>query len=1040
MRTVGSASALVLSLLALPAAGQATISDGNITVTVNESGLLVGLPEGGLETFDGKTAQVLPGLGEWFGVSYDDPLHGHLEFVGNGLEADWSRHRKEVREVAFQADEHGILATTLAGDLLVETRFSFDAKGPYLIAGSTLTNVGARTIKDIYYTREWRAPGERWSFPDDMMVPLRIGEDVCRRAWMFGDMEPGKTVGTGWSYVELGTLDDPGPADGVDVPLSLWTSASWPGGLTVGLTNGISFGDYDADGWTDIFTLQGGDLFRNINGQDWQIVVNLKAALPFADRRYGVSFGDYDNDGLPDIGCEPRDFPGDTCFHLFHNLGGGPNFVDVATNPAIIDVQACNSHAETICWGDTDGDGNMDMFLPVYPSFHFGGPGNFFYYNLGPVAPGGEYAFKEMVDMAGLDNPPGTSRPEGAQFIDTDFDGDFDLFCNGTMYRNISVPGTPLFDNATVNAGIQFTSTLEEGIVFFDKEMDGDFDLVAVYSNAAIGVRVYEAKGDGSYELLPTSVVDSFQIGLDLGISSEDWDNDGDMDLTTRQVFRRNQFMETGTANFTVATHNIPASFLTSATPAWGDWDKDGDLDCALGNWLSVGHFYENTLYDTETPDDDRRYARVRVMRDSDTVPFGLENEYGAIVELHVAGEAGLRRKKFVSSSGGYLNQNEYVLHFALPEDPAPDDDAADLVYDLTVDLAGPPGDGFLRIDKHVNPVLGGIQLAELADREIVVYRSGKVLMDGVEFAASPAASIVQGTTTDGLTMPGPTTAVPALAAAPANTWVGIEFDTLAATGPVRVNEVIVDGQLDAAVACGANNGNIVLWDVTVPGNPTIVNGGVIDGTTVSTNNRSYFRMNAVLDAGRTYRLVAAVTDTRTTPVTAPVVTGAIAVNGGLNYTDLAPCLGTAAAAAALDGNGVPIAMRFNEDVGPAFVDLGLGLAGAGGVPALSGGGNYTTGGAYTLDVAGAAASAPAAVALGFSANPFEAFGGTIVPALDAIQAGLTTSAGGTLNLGGNLPPNVAPGASFYYQVAVIDPSAPQGVAFSNALAGSVQP
>ena len=874
-----------------------------------------------------------------------------------------------------------------------------------------------------------------------MMVPLRLEAGIRRRAWMFGDMAPGVTVGAGFSFISSADAGAPGPADGVDVPLSQWIGGSWPFGVTVGSTNGISFGDYDADGWPDMFTLQGGNLFRNVDGQDWVVTVNLKAALPFADRRYGTSFGDYDNDGLPDIGCEPRDFPGDTCFHLFHNLGGGPNFMDVAGDPAVIDVQACNSHAESICWGDTDGDGNMDMFLPVYPAFHFGGPGNFFYYNLGPVGPGGAYAFQEQIVPSGLDNPPGTSRPEGAQFVDTDFDGDFDLFCNGTLYRNISTPGTALFDNATPNTGIQFSNQLEEGITYLDADLDGDFDLLVVYTNGAIGVRLYEAKGDGTFDLLPTSVIDSFSTGLDLGVSTEDWDNDGDMDVTTRQVFRRNQFMETGTTKFTVASHSIPGGFITSATPAWGDWDKDGDMDCALGNWLSSGHFYENTTYGAATPENDRRYLRVRVMRDSDTVPFGLENEYGAIVEVQVEGEEKtFRRKKFVSSSGGYLTQDEYTLHFAMPDDPAPADPTVDVVTDVTVDLAGPPGMGFLRIDKHVNPVLGGIQLAELADREIVVYRSGKVIIDGCTFDPTPVQPIELLTTTGGLITPGPLTSVPALAAVAPNHFIGIEVDTFSTTEPVRLNEIIVDGTLDSSDSCSGEAGTIDIWDVSTPGSPVQVSNARIDQVSVSTNDRSYYRTNVILDPGKTYRIVAKVTETRSTSITAPVATGALTVNGGLSFTDSLPCLGLNVSGAILDLNAVSMAVRFSETVGAPFVDMGSGLAGAGGIPALSGTGSLEAGSAYSLDVTGAASSAPAAIAIGASADWQVLFGGTIVPALDAIFAGLTTTGSGTMNLNGTWPATAPPGVSFYYQIAIIDAGAPLGVAFTNAIAGSTQP
>ena len=1034
----------IVSLLTLASSSifaQATISDGDITVAVNQLGLLIDVPSEGIQTYDGKTALLQAGTPEWFGVCYDD-ASGHHEFVGSGLQPDWATGRASVVPVSFQASDREVFAVTRAGDLEITTWIHFDPDGPYLLASAELRNVGSRTLTNIYYTREWGNMNRSWSYPADSGVSLPLGAQIQRSVWMFGDMTPDMSTGAGFSYIKPSTGALPSPDGGVDVPLSEWMGGSWPAGLVVGETNGISWGDHNADGFPDIVALEGGNVIENLNGQDWAVVANLKTLLPASSNRYGTSFGDYNEDGLPDIATEPRRFSGDTCAHLFRN-DGAATFVDVSGDPAIVDLQACDSDAESICWGDVDGDSRLDWFLPVYPSWHGGGPGNFFYYNLGPVGPGGAYAFQEQSFASGLDNPCcTTARPEGAQFVDTDFDGDFDLYSNGTLYRNISTPGTALFDNPTANAGIQFSDELEEGIVFFDKEMDGDFDFFSVYTNGTIGVRVFEARGDGSYKLLSGPAVESHLTGLNLGISAADWDNDGDIDFTTRQVFRKNQFMETGTASFTVATTGIPATHLTSATPAWADWDLDGDLDCALGNWQSTGHFYENTLYGAGTSDNERRNVRVRVMRDSATVPAGLETEYGAIVEIHVAGEEnGPRRKRFVSSSGGYLNQDEYPVHFALPADPAPGDAAVDLTFDVTVDLSGPPGDGFLRIDKHVNPVLGGVQFAELVDREITVFRSGKVILDGCTFDPGPAQSIVHNTTTGGLDVPTPTTALAALTAVPADTLVGLEFDTLAASGPVRLVEVILDGQLDLSTDCSGELANITVWEIA-PFGPfflaSVVDNGRLDGVTVTTNDRTYLRTNVLLEPGKVYRVFAAVTESRLTAIAGPVTTGGVTVLGGFSYTDLNACDIDPVVTA--DPSFVPMALRFSEDPGAPFVNLGFGQAGASGVPSLTGTGTLKPGSPYSLDLTSAAPNAAVGLAVGFSANCFNAFGTTIVPALDSLVGGLMTDGTGALSVSDTWPVTFPAGTSFYYQMAVIDPTAPFGIAFSNAMAGSTQP
>jgi hypothetical protein len=1023
-------------------AAQATISKGGITVTIDRSGLLERVPATGLRTLDGPEVVLTPSTPEWFGISFNQNGR-HVEGVGLGAQPDWADGRVVVQPVAFAATAGEVDAITRVGDMEIHTRFYFDDTQPFLLASVTMTNVGPSILKDILYTREWGG-GETWSFPLDMPSPQPLETGIRRRCWMFGDMEPGRTVGAGFSYVlpkdMPGGGGGPAPLAAVDVPLSLWTSPTWPSGLVIGNTAGISFGDYDADGFTDLFALWGGSLIRNLGGNDWQVVADLKALLPPTTYRYGSSFGDYDNDGLPDIGCEPRACcGGDTCHHLFRNLGGGPNFMDVATNPAIMDVQACGADAETIIWGDVDGDANLDMFLPVYPSFVSGGPGNFFWHNQGPTGPGGAYRFLEKIGPSGLDNPPGTARPEGAMFLDTDFDGDAEIYSNGTLYRNVSTPGTPLFNPmTTAGSGIKYSNSLEEGIVFHDIDLDGDLDFTGVWSSGAIGVRVFEALGDGVYSELPTSTVDSYTTGLDLGISTEDWDNDGDMDLTTRQIFRRNQYVETGVVKFTVATHTIPAGHLTSATPAWGDWDRDGDLDCGLGNWTSIGHFYENTSYGTDTPDDRRRYVRLRIVRDSATVPRGLETEYGAYGEIHVVGETDVRRRKLVSSSGGYLNQDEYSLHFAVPADPVPLDPAADLTFDVSVDLAGPPQDGFLRIDKHVNPVLGDVKLAQLVDREIVVFRSGKVQMDGCTYDPLPARSIVHRTSTDGLIRALPTTTIPAPAPAGSNTFVGLEFHTLGAAGPLRINEILVDGQLDSPTAC-TDPTNIALWDVTSPGAPFLVSNGALIETTRPNNRRSYFRTNIVVDPGRVYRMVARVTSQRSTSIVGPVATGGVTVTGGIAFVDTTPCAGGILPFVTPDPTRVYLAFRFSEDPIDPFTNFGGGAPGTSGIPVLAGTGSLQVGAPTTLSVSSALPGAPAALAIGFTADCQTILGTQVLPALDVIVGGLAITGGGTLSLTPAWPA-LPPGTSLYFQTAVIDAGAFGGVAFSNGIAGTTQP
>ena len=689
------------------------------------------------------------------------------------------------------------------------------------------------------------------------------------------------------------------------VPLSLWTSTAYPAGLNFGTNMGLSWGDYDADGSIDVFNAYSRSLWRNMSRSSWLRVGDFSTTIPETERRYGSSFGDYNNDGYPDIAVSSRTPQwGDDKFHLLRNLGTGPNFTDVAEDPAIVDVQPYGN-AETLCWADVDGDSNLDLFVPEYPGTL--GPGNFFLHNLGPTGPAGAYRFAEISAPANLDVPPDTERPEGAQFADVDFDGDVDLYSNNTLYQNISPKGTPSFRPLSEAAsGIGLRGYLDEGAMFFDYDLDGDLDLVVSYVDPQVGVRIWENRGDGTFFAAESTIIDSPGSGLDLGMSAEDWDNDGDIDFTTREVFRRNMLVEDGTRHFTVEANTIAPDKIDAALPAWGDWDGDGDLDCAMGDWGKNGFLFENKLYNAATPLADRRYVRVRAVRDSAAAPRGLEVEYGASAEVRIVDRPDpFRRRKFVASSSGYLNQNQYTLQFGLPPRGG---SGPDLAFDVSVDFPGAPTDGLWRVDKHVNPILGAIDLGSLSDREITVYRSGRVVIQGVGYDPIVDATPDLTTTSSGLALPGDAPLPEPTITASEIWYAGLSFDTRDATKPLSLRELILDGQLAPAVDCGSGPANVVLWDVTGDA-PLIVTGGILALTTSDRNRRSYFTTDIELAPGHVYRLVAHVTSYRMSPVAAFAADG-INVRGGVLYASSA-CSTTEMESATADAGSVPLAIRF---------------------------------------------------------------------------------------------------------------------------------
>ncbi len=798
----------------------------------------------------------------------------------------------------------------------------------------------------------------------------------------------------------------------VEVPLVPYTSHNHPNGFALGWALGVSFGDYDADGWVDLYNNLRGELWRNDAGRDWVLAANL---LPALAPRYGASFADYDRDGLPDLATEPRPT---ACFNLFHNDGNG-RFTDVAGVPAVFAARPCLDASETACWGDVDFDGWPDLFLPTYPP-PLSRQDNYFWRNSDPLPPYPERVFVEMSRAAGLAIPPGRERPEGAQLCDYDGDGDLDLYSNGGIYRNESTLATPRFAALSTTAtGIGRSGVLDEGAAFFDYDLDGDFDVMTCH--VGVAVSLWESRGDGTFFPAEPGVIESPALGSDFGLSIADWDNDGDHDVTTRFAFRRNQLMETGQRLFTLATHQVQAVHVVQPTIAWADSDRDGDLDAAIGNlWLAghgTGHFYENTTQ-ASTPNAARRYVRVVPKRDE---PSGVatETEYGAAAELRLAGER-VRRRQFTASGHGYLNQNEYALHFALPP--------TWVVADVSVDFPSDPAQGIWRVDGAVNPVLRGVRLSGLADRTIAVLRSGRVLIDGCDVSPVPQESPALQGTAGGLALPDATAGLPVLQAATSeNTFVGVEVRT--AAQPVRIAEVEVDGRLRASGPF-----QLAVWDVTVRGAPRLVDSRA--AATPARNERAAVAVDVLLRPDRVYRVVAAVDWWRATSMQGPAAQGVLTTTGGLRYVDPQQTTGRAAAEAPVDPGRLYLALRFRAALLGVGIDLGNGLTTRAGTPAqLTTPLPFAPGKVAELQLTGLPPLAPVMLAFGVGARGIQYEGKSfLVPGgLPVVVAGaLVADEQGVVRAPLPWPVGLPTGLVLAFQGWYPDPATPTAFASTN--------
>ena len=114
--------------------------------------------------------------------------------------------------------------------------------------------------------------------------------------------------------------------------------------------------------------------------------------------------------------------------------------------------------------------------------------------------------------------------------------------------------------------------------------------------------------------------------------------------------------------------------------------------------------------------------------------------------------------------------------------------------------------------------------------------------------------------------------------------------------------------------------------------------------------------------------------------------------------------------------------------------DLGFGLAGTAGTPALAGSGYLVGNDPVTLTLTGARANASAFLVVGLSGlfAPFK--GGTLVPDADFILGPFPTDATGAVVLPGTWPTGLPELLTLYFQMWIKDPAGPAGFAASNGL------
>ncbi len=461
---------------------------------------------------------------------------------------------------------------------------------------------------------------------------------------------------------------------------------------------GVAFIDYDNDGWPDIFLVNGMDwpghvqkhstpkLYHNNHDGTFTDATH-KAGLDVELFGMGVAVGDYDNDGYDDLFV--------TAYgqnHLFHNNGNG-TFTDVTQKAGLLGPKEFSSSA---AWVDYDKDGRLDLVVGNYVQWT---PETDLYCTLDGKSKSyctpesykgtsvrlwhnrGDGTFEDVTQKAGLGEP--TSKTLGIAVLDYDNDGWPDLlFSNDTqpnkLYRN-NENGT--FTEKAVVAGVAFS---EDGVARAGMGVDAsDYDhsgfpslLITNFSNQMISLYHNEGKGLFVDEAPRSDIGRASLLTLGFGCFFFDYDLDGwpdvlvanghiDADIqrvqsNVKYAMPPHLFRNNGKGKFEEVTKSLGLAFTTPRVgrgAAYADFNNDGRLDLLLSTNGGPVYLFRNDAQGTAALNKSLRIKLIGTKSNRD----GL----GATVRVTSSGET---QTQMLRSGSSYLSASELVLTFGLAQ------------------------------------------------------------------------------------------------------------------------------------------------------------------------------------------------------------------------------------------------------------------------------------------------------------------------------------------------------------------------------------
>ena len=386
---------------------------------------------------------------------------------------------------------------------------------------------------------------------------------------------------------------------------------------------GCAFLDYDNDGWMDIYLVNSGpcDFFqpktplRNAlykNNRDGTFTdVTEKAGVSGNAYGMGVAVGDYDGDGFPDIYV--TQYPHSV---LYRNNGDG-TFTDVTAKAGV----AAPGWGTSAVWFDYDNDGALDLFVCRFVDFskaknQFCGnlkTGERWYCIPSVYDPmpcwlfrnNGDGTFTDVSKQSGIASVKG--KAWGAVACDVNNDGLMDIFvANDTVANFLYINrGKGKFDEAGLLAGVAYSAYGRPrsgmGVDAADFNQDGWMDLFVANVDQEM-FSLYQNNKDETFRdvAIATGIGSATRLLSGWGLKFFDYDNDGELDLllcnghpddhvdarvggvTYLEPMLLFRNTAKGLKNVSGESGDIFRKSLAARGMALGDFDNDGSVDVLI--------------------------------------------------------------------------------------------------------------------------------------------------------------------------------------------------------------------------------------------------------------------------------------------------------------------------------------------------------------------------------------------------------------------------------------------------------------------------